>query len=99
MSRPIDCVNKIEIVPAALPLAPAATELEFRGALLESDWNVSLKETIASEFSDVLLPHTAAREFPLCFGTGPDEKTLLLGALPRGEAAPQAGPKKRAKRR
>src|SRR5215831_780915 len=31
MSRPVDCVNKVEITPAALPLAPAATELEFRG--------------------------------------------------------------------
>ena len=99
MSRPVDCVNKIEIVPAALPLAPAATELEFRGAFFESDWNVSLKEEIGSQFSDVLLPDSALREFPLCFGTGPEAKTLLLGAIPRAEAASQASPKKRQKRR
>jgi hypothetical protein len=98
MSGPIDCVNKIEIVPAALPLAPAATELDFRGRLLESEWNVSLKEEIGSQFPDVSLLDSSAREFPLCFGTGPDEKTLLLGAVPRAEA-PQAGLKKRQKRR
>ena len=99
MSRPVDCVNKIEIVPAALPLAPASTELEFRGAPLQSEWSVALKEDFSSRFADVSLPDSAAREFPLCFGTGPEEKTLLLGALPRPEAAPPAGLKKRSKRR
>jgi hypothetical protein len=99
MSRPVDCVNKIEIVPAALPLAPAATELEFRGAPLQSDWSVGLKEELASRFPNVLLPDRSAREFPLCFGTSLEEKTLLLGAVPRPEASPRAVPKKRAKRR
>ena len=99
MSRPVDCVNKIEIVPAALPLAPAATELEFRGAPLQSDWSVSLKEELPSRFPNVSVPDSSAREFPLCFGIGTEEKTLLLGALPHAEAAPPAAPKKRAKRR
>src|SRR5206468_1855968 len=99
MSRPVDCVNKIEIVPAALPLAPAATELEFRGAPLQSDWSVNLKEELPSRFLNVSVPDSSAREFPLCFGIGTEEKTLLLGALPHAEAAPPAAPKKRAKRR
>jgi hypothetical protein len=99
MSRPVDCVNKIEIAPAALPLAPAATELEFRGPLLQSGWRVSLKEAIGSQFSIVSMPDGAARIFPLCFGTGPEEKTLLLGAVPRAEVAPKVSPKKREKRR
>src|SRR4029434_10292082 len=55
MSRPVDCVNKIEITPAALLLAPAATELEFRGPLLQSGWSVSLKEEIGSQFSMLLV--------------------------------------------
>jgi hypothetical protein len=94
MSRPVDCVNKIEIAPAALPLAPAAKELEFRGPLLQSGWSVSLKEDISSQFSVVSTPESAERIFPLCFGTGPEEKTLLLGAVPRGEVAPKVSPKK-----
>src|SRR5919106_4259044 len=98
MSRPVDCVNKIEIAPAALPLAPAATELEFRGPLLQSGWSVSLKEEIGSQFSIVSTPVGAERIFPFCFGTGPEEKTLLLGAVPRAEVAPSVGPKKREKR-
>ena len=99
MSRPVDCVNKIEISPATLPLAPAATELEFRGPLLQSGWSVSLKEEIGSQFSIVSTPDSTERTFPLCIGIGPEEKTLLLGAVPRAEVAPSAPPKKRKKRR
>jgi hypothetical protein len=92
-------VNKIEIAPATLPLAPAATELEFRGPLLQSGWSVSLKEEISSQFSIVSTPDVAERIFPVCFGTGPEEKTLLLGAVPRAEVAPKGSPKKPEKRR
>jgi hypothetical protein len=99
MSRPVDCVNKIEIAPVTLPLAPAATELEFRGPLLQSGWSVSLKEEIGSLFSVFSTPDGAGRTFPLCFGTASEEKTLLLGAIPRPEVAPPAPPKKREKRR
>jgi len=94
MSPPVDCVDKIEIAPAVLPLAPAVKELEFRGPLLQPGWSVSLKEEIGSQFSIVSTPDTAERIFPLCFGTGPEHKILLLGAVPRGEVAPQVNPKK-----
>ena len=94
MSRRVDCVNKIEIAPVPPPFAPGATELEFRGPLLGSGWSVSLKEEIGSQFSIVSTPDSAERIFPLCFGTGPEEKTLLLGAVPRGEVAPKVSPKK-----
>jgi hypothetical protein len=98
MSRPVDCVNKVEITPAALPLAPAATELEFRGPLLQSGWSVSLKEEIGSQFSVVSTPDTTERTFPLCFGTGPEGKILSLGAVPRADVAANKPPPKRAKR-
>jgi hypothetical protein len=98
MSRPVDCVNKIEIAPAALPLAPVATELEFRGPLLQFGWSLSLKEEIGSQFSIVSTPDGAERTFFLCFGTGPEEKTLLLGAVPRAEVAPPVRPNEREKR-
>jgi hypothetical protein len=44
-------------------------------------------------------PAGLARNFPLCLGTTPEEKTLLLGALPRTEAAPEAPAKRQKKRR
>ena len=99
MSRPVDCANKIEIAPAALPLAPTATELEFRGPLFQSGWSVGLKEEIGSHFSIVSTLDTAERTFPLCLGTGPEEKTLLLGAVPRAEVSPKESSKNREKRR
>src|SRR6516162_9197986 len=98
MSSPVDCVNKIEITPAALPLAPAATELEFRGPLLQSGWSVSLKEEIGSQFSVVSTPDTVERTFPLCFGTGPEGKILSLGAAPRADVAANGPPPKKEKR-
>ena len=99
MSRPVDCANKIEIAPAALPLAPTATELEFRGPLFQSGWSVGLKEEIGSHFSIVSTLDSAERTFPLCLGTGPEEKTLLLGAVPRAEVSPKESSKNREKRR
>jgi hypothetical protein len=99
MSRPVDCVNKIEITPTALPLAPAVTELQFRGPLLESGWSVSLKEEIGRQFSIVPTTDGAERIFSVCFGTGPEEKILLLGAGPRAEASPKVNPKNREKPR
>jgi hypothetical protein len=93
-SRPVDCVNKIEVVPVALPLAPSATELEFRGALFQSGWKVSLKEEVNNQSLIGSASDSVSRSLPLCFGTGPEQKTLLLGAVPVTEAAPKARPKK-----
>ena len=94
MSRPVDCLNKIEIVPVALPLAPAATELEFRGGLSEPGWSVTLKEQNAIRFFSSSLPESTSRTFPLCFETGSEEKPLSLGAVPRAEAASELLPTK-----
>src|SRR5262249_23252512 len=99
MSRPVDCVNRIEVLPTPLPLAPAATEFEFRGPLFQSGWSVSLKEEIDSQFSVVSTLDSAERIFPLCFGTGPEEKALLLGAVARAENATKENSKKGEKRR
>ena len=88
--RPVDCVNKIEIVPAALPLAPAVTELEFRGALFEPDWSVTLKEEMNDQSLITPTSNSVSRTFPLCFVTGPEENPLLFGTVPRAEAAPKA---------
>src|SRR6266446_4792129 len=94
-STQIDCVNKIKIVPAVLMLAPAVAEFELRGGLFKSGWTASLHE--ATDFESLAMsdPDGAARKFPLCLGTSPEEKTLLLGALPRSETGSETSrPKK-----
>ncbi|MGC2352979.1 MAG: hypothetical protein WA496_06230 [Candidatus Udaeobacter sp.] len=98
-SHLIDCVNKIEIAPTALSLAPVVGELEFRGGLFQSPWTISVKEDSSTPLFGVSNPAGLARNFPLCLGTSPEEKTLLLGALPRTEAAPEAPAKRQKKRR
>jgi len=94
--RPTDCVGKIEIESVAATLAPVIAELEFRGGLFQSDWTMNLKEPMGIESNGALVLNKTARKLPLCLGTSPDEKTLLLGAHPRPEPVK---PRKRAKRR
>src|SRR5438445_5417486 len=81
-AQQIDCVSKINITPATLTLAPAVAEFEFRGGVFQSDWTVTLQETNGLESLAMLDPDGGGREFSLCLGTS-EEKTLLLGALPR----------------
>jgi hypothetical protein len=95
----IDCVNKIQIAPAALPLAPAVGELEVRGGLFQSPWTISLHEDGSTPLFGVSNPAGLARNFPLCLGTGPEEKTLVLGAVPRTEAPRETRAKGQKKRR
>src|SRR5881296_2599498 len=98
-SHLIDCVNKIEIASTAFHLAPVVGELEFRGGLFQSPWTISLKEDSSTPLFGVSNPAGLARNFPLCLGTGPEEKTLLLGTLPRPEGVPEAPQKRQKKRR
>jgi hypothetical protein len=72
--------------------------LEFRGALFESGWSVSLTDEIDGQFSIVRTPEGAERIFPVCLGAGPEAKALLLGAIPRAEVGPKENQKKGEKR-
>src|SRR6266568_3401786 len=83
--RATDCVGKIEIESVAVTLAPVIAELEFRGGLFQPNWTMNLKEPTGIESNGALILNITARELPLCLGTGPDEKTLLLGVHPRPE--------------
>src|SRR6266404_3772276 len=98
-SHQIDCVNNIKVAPTAFTLAPAVAQLEFRGGLFQSGWTVSLHEGTSLQSLAMSEPDDDAREFPLCVGAGPEEKTLVLGALPRPDAGGEAaGPKRQEKR-
>jgi hypothetical protein len=99
-SHQIDCVNKIKIAPAVLTLAPAVAEFEFRGGVFQSGWTVNLHENTSFQSLTISDPDGGARKFPLCLGTSPEEKTLLLGALARPEGGGETSrPKPEEKRR
>jgi hypothetical protein len=85
-SQRVDCVNKITIAPAALTLAPIVAEFDLRGGLFQSHWTISLHEETGLQSLAVSDPGGGAREFPLCLGTSPEEKTLVIGAPPRLQA-------------
>jgi hypothetical protein len=99
-SHQIGCVNKIEIAPAVLTLAPAVAELEFRGGLFQSGWTVSLHEGADPQFLGISDPNSGSRRFPLCLYGSPEEKPLLLGAPPwSGTGSNTTRPKRKDKRR
>jgi hypothetical protein len=93
-STQVDCVNKIKIVPAVLMLAPAVADFELRGGLFKSGWTASLHEATDFESLAISDPDGGARTFPLCLGTSPEEKALLLGALPRSETGAETSRQK-----
>ena len=89
----IGCMNKIELASVPFTLAPAVAELQFCGALFQSNWTIGLKERTIAESSDISDPDGVTREFPLCFsGNSLESATLVLGSLPRPEAHPTATP-------
>ena len=97
---PIDCVGKIEIGTAGVMLAPAVTEIEFRGGFFQSGWTIGLKEPLSLQPFPALNLIEGTRQFPLCFSSVyAGEKTLLLGAPARPEAQRESvRPKKRRNR-
>ena len=98
-SHQFDCVNKIEIEPAMLPLALPVAALEFRGGLFQSGWIITLREGADAQFFDIS-NMSGAREFSLCRDPSPEKKVLSLGAFPRPQAGRElARPKKEDKRR
>jgi hypothetical protein len=93
---PIGCAEKIELASVPFTLAPVVAELEFRGGLFQPNWTIGLKERTTAQSFYTPYPNGVSREFPLCFsGTGPEEATLVLGALPRPEAHPAETPRPR----
>jgi hypothetical protein len=94
--HPIGCMEKIEFAAVQFSLAPAIAELEFRGGLFQANWTISLQERTIGHSSDTPYPNGVRREFPLCFSsTGPEQTTLVLGALPRPKALPATGREKK----
>ena len=78
--------------------ASPGLNFEFRGGVFQSDWTVTLQETNGLESLAMLDPDGGGRKFSLCLGT-PEEKTLLLGALPRAAGSGETRAKPQGKRR
>jgi hypothetical protein len=94
--HPIGCAEKIEFAAVPFSLAPAVVELEFRGGLFQPNWIIGLQERTIAQSSGIPDPNGVRREFPLCFSsTGPEQTTLVLGALPRPKALPATGREKK----
>ena len=97
-SQSLECIQRIEITPAALRLAPAVAELKFRGGIFRSDWTLTLQEPSATEPFLAPDPDDSSRQFLLCLGKRPQEQTLVLGAPARAETDRDATRKKRQER-
>jgi hypothetical protein len=98
-SQQLDCINKIEIAPAELALAPAVAELKFRGPLFRSGWTLTLQEPGATEPFLAPDPDQGGRQFLLCPKTRSEQQTLLLGVPARAEGEHEGSRAKRQEKR
>src|SRR5439155_19961328 len=97
IAQQLYCVRKINVALAMLTLAIAVTEFEFRGDVFKSELTVTLQETNGLDSLAMLDPDGGGRKFSLCLDTPSEEKTFLLGALPR--ASDETRAKRQDKRR
>ncbi len=75
-SYPVTCVNRVMVSPTDTMLAPIVNQIEFRGSLIDQNWNITLQPTAR----DLLEPTSiAARTSPICFGPISNGTTLTLG--------------------
>jgi hypothetical protein len=91
------CVDRIQIAPAALSLAPLLQELDFQGAIFDSRWTIALKQKSGIDAFGITDLSESARRFPLCLSAaGTDGASLVLGAPARPTPS---GAKKKTRRR
>jgi hypothetical protein len=90
------CVQRIELQAAGLTLAPAITELAFRGNLSSGDWKMNLQESTLT--SPLPLFDRTTRPLSFCADNQTAGQTLTLGTESR-TASTAVKSRKRPKRR
>jgi hypothetical protein len=93
---PNACVNRINLQPVGITLAPIINQIELRGGLFEGGWKMTLRQA-AIPAQNQAIPSESAN-IPLCFGERPAQQTFTFGLHPKPTPEPQR-PRKKAKRR
>ncbi|HXY60377.1 MAG TPA: hypothetical protein VEH26_02095 [Chthoniobacterales bacterium] len=93
---PNSCVNRINLQPVGITLAPMINQIELRGGIFEGGWTMTPRQSaITAQGQPIPLDAT---KIPLCFGEKPAPQSFTFGLHPKPTPAPER-PRKKSKRR
>ncbi|HWY40012.1 MAG TPA: hypothetical protein VNX27_04380 [Chthoniobacterales bacterium] len=93
---PNSCVNRINLQPIGITLAPMINQIELRGSVFEGGWTMTSRQAVISAQGQPI--PTDATKIPLCFGEKPAQQTFTFGLHPKPTPVPER-PRKKSKRR
>ncbi len=93
---PASCVNRINLQPIGITLAPIISQIELQGSVFDGRWAMTSRPTAIGQPGDPI--PTDATKVPLCFGDKPAQTSFTFGLHPKPSPTP-ATPAKKKKRR
>ncbi len=97
LSTPPDsCVNRINLEPVGITLAPMISQIELRGSVFDGGWTMTSRQAEISAQGQPI--PSEATKIPLCFGEKPAQQSFTFGLHPKPTPAPER-PHKKSKRR
>ena len=93
---PTSCVNRINLQPVGITLAPLINQIELRGSIFDGGWTMTSRQAVITAQGQPI--PTEATKVPLCFSEKPAQQVFTFGLHPKPTAAPES-PRKKSKRR
>jgi hypothetical protein len=93
---PATCVNRINLQPIGITLAPIISQIELQGSVFDGRWAMTSRPSTIGEHGEPIT--SDATKVPLCFGEKPASTTFTFGLHPKPSPTP-AKPGKKSKRR
>jgi hypothetical protein len=93
---PGSCVNRVNLQPVGITLAPIINQIELRGSMFDGGWTMTSRQA-AINAQGQPIPSDATK-VPLCFGEKPAQQSFTFGLHPKPSPTPEK-PRKKSKRR
>ena len=93
---PASCVNRINLQPVGLTLAPIISQIEVRGSIFDGGWTMTSRPSAIGEHGDPI--PSDVTKVALCFGDKPAQQSFSFGLHPKPTPAPETT-RKKSKRR
>ena len=91
---PNSCVNRINLRPIGITLAPMINQIELRGSVFDGGWTMTSRQTAITVLGPI---PSEATKIPLCLSEKPAQQSFTFGLHPKPTPAPKR-PIKKSKR-
>ena len=92
---PNGCVNRINLQPVGITLAPMINQIELRGSIFDGGWTMTPRQAVIGAQGQPI-PYDATK-IPLCSGEKPAQQSFAFGLHPKPTPEPEK-PRKKSKR-